>query len=68
MRFGGNQSLMVRRCFEVPNGVFYTPRGRVFSYFGFIPTFRLILGLIVGWFYVVFMACFLPCLWHVLWP
>ena len=36
--------------------------------FGFIPTFGLILGLIVGWFYVVFFACFVPYLWHVLWP
>ena len=25
------------------------------------------LGLIVGWFYSVFLACFVPCLWHVLW-
>ena len=33
-----------------------------FSYFGFIPTFELILG----WFYVVFMACFMSCLWHFL--
>ena len=30
--------------------------------FGFIYTFRLILGLIVGWFYAVFLACFVPCL------
>ena len=36
--------------------------------FGFIPTFGMILGLIVGWFYAVCLACFVPCLWHVLWP
>ena len=35
--------------------------------FGFIPTFELILGLIVGWFYAVFLACFVLRLWHVLW-
>ena len=43
--------------------------------FGFIPTFEVILGLIVGWFYavffgmfcVIFFARFVPCLWHVLW-
>ena len=33
--------------------------------FGFIPTFRVILGLIVGWFYAVFLACLVSCLWHV---
>ena len=52
----------------VPNGVFYALEGRGFSYFGFIPTFRLILGLIVRWFYAMFMACFMLCFWHVLWP
>ena len=34
----------------------------------FFPTFGVILGLIVGWFYVVFLACFVPCFRHVLWP
>ena len=33
-----------------PNGVSYALRGRDSSYFGFIPTFRLILG----WFYAMF--------------
>ena len=36
--------------------------------FGFIPTFGVILGLNVGWFYAVFLACFMPCLCYVLWP
>ena len=36
--------------------------------FWFIPTFGVILGLIVGWFYAVFLACLVPCLWHVLLP
>ena len=36
--------------------------------FGFIPTFGVILGVIVGWFYAVFLACLVPCLWHVLSP
>ena len=28
----------------------------------------MILVLIVGWFYAVFLVCLVPCLWHVLWP
>ena len=36
--------------------------------FGFIPTFGLILGLIVGWFYVVFLACFVASIGRILWP
>ena len=36
--------------------------------FGFILTFGLILRLIVGWFYAMFLACLVPCSWHVLWP
>ena len=43
--------------------------------FGFIPTFWLILGLIVGWFYavffgmfcVVFVACFVASIERILW-
>ena len=26
------------------------------------------LGLIVGWFYALFLTCLVSCLWHVLWP
>ena len=36
--------------------------------FGFIPTFGVILGLIVGWFYVVFVACFVASIGRILWP
>ena len=36
--------------------------------FGFIPTFGLILGLIVGRFYVVFLACFVALIRRILWP
>ena len=28
----------------------------------------MILVLIVGWFYAVFLACLVPCSWYVLWP
>ena len=52
---------------RLPNGVFYTPRGRDFSYFGFIPNFGLILGLIVGRFYAMFMACFVASIGRILW-
>ena len=60
------QIFRVRKCFEASYGFYYISRGRDFSYFGFIPTFGMILGLIVRWFYVVFMACFMSWLWHVL--
>ena len=43
--------------------------------FGFIPTFGVILGLIVGWFYAifllfgaVFLACFVASIGRILWP
>ena len=51
-----------RKCFKASYGFYDAPRGRDFSYFGFIHPYGLILGLIVGWFYIVFMACFMPCL------
>ena len=50
-----------------PNSVSYAPRGRDFSYFGFIPTFELILGLVVGWFYAMFMTCFVASIERILW-
>ena len=28
----------------------------------------MVLFLLLGWFYAVFLACLVPCLWHVLWP
>ena len=52
---------------RLPNGVFYAPRGRYFSYFGFIHTSGLILVLIMGWFYAVFMACFVASIGRILW-
>ena len=55
------------KCFKASYSFYDAPRGRDFSYFGFIPTFGLILGLIVGWFYVVFMACFVALIRRILW-
>ena len=60
--FGEIKGFEFKKCFKASYGFYDAPRGRDFSYFGFIPTF----GLILGWFYVVFMACFMSCLWHVL--
>ena len=53
-----------RRCSQDLLPLYYVSRGRNFSYFGFIPTFGLILGLIVGWFYAVFVAL----IGRILWP
>ena len=50
-----------------PNNVSYAPRDSDSSYFGFIPTFGLILGLVVGWFYAMFMACFVASIGRILW-
>ena len=36
--------------------------------FGFIPTFGVILGLIVGWFYALFLACFVASIGRIMWP
>ena len=36
--------------------------------FGFIPTFGVILGLVVGWFYGVFLACFVASIRRIMWP
>ena len=36
--------------------------------FCFIPTFGVILGLIVGWFYAVFLACFVASIERIMWP
>ena len=57
------QRFRVRKCFEASYGFYYVSRGRDSSYFGFILTF----GLIVGWFYAVFMACFVASIGRVLW-
>ena len=52
-----------RKCFKASYGFYYAPRGRDSSYFGFIPHF----GLILGWFYAMFMACFVASIGRILW-
>ena len=51
------------RVSRFPNDVSYALRGRDSSYFGFIPTF----GLILGWFYAMLMACFVALIGRILW-
>ena len=52
--FGKIKGFEFKKCFKASYGFYYAPRGRDSSYFSFIPTFGLILGLVVGWFYGMF--------------
>ena len=56
--FGEIKVFGFRRCSHDLLPFYYISRGKDSSYFCFIPNFGLILGLIVEWFYVMFMACF----------
>ena len=55
--FGEIKGFEFRKYFKASYGFYYAPKGMNSFYFGFIPTFGLILGLVVGWFYVYGMFC-----------
>ena len=46
--FGEIKGFEFRKCLKDSYCFYYAPRGRDSFYFGFVPTFGLILGLVVG--------------------